>query len=321
MIALRRAGRRLAGLLPVRANPTATSGAQDDATQLLDRVRDIELKARKIVDELLLGEYHAVFRGLGIEFDELRPYVPGDEVRDIDWKTYARTREPFVRRYREDRDLTVMFVVDVSGSHRTGALAVSKADIAAELCAVLGLAAIRNNDRAGLLLFAGKPERFVRPARGARHVLRVIREVLNARPRTTGTDIAAALEYLTGIQRRRSTVFLVSDFLTSGYDRALRAAARRHDIIALRLRAPIDAALPPGGLARVRDAETGQEIDIDAGSLAFREAYAAHVRSLDDARARTFGELHIDEIPIVVGEDYIPALLRFFRRRARVAAS
>jgi uncharacterized protein (DUF58 family) len=311
----------LVDLLPGRQAAQDAVQSTDPASRLLDRVRAIELKARKIVDELLLGEYHAVFRGLGVEFDELRPYVPGDDVRDIDWKTFARSRQPFIRRYREDRDLTVMFVVDVSGSHRTGALALSKADIAAELCAVLGLAAIRNNDRAGLLLFAGEPERFVRPTRGAKHVLRVIREVLQARPVTTGTDIAAALEYLTGIQRRRSTVFLLSDFLTTGYDRALRAAARRHDIIALRLRAPIDAALPGGGIARVRDAETGQEMDIDAGSASFRDAYAAHVRALDAARTRTFGELHIDEIQIVVGEDYVPALLRFFRRRARAAAS
>ncbi len=321
MIGFRRAGLKLRALFPAGEPPARSSDAPDSATQLLDRVRAIELKARKIVDELLLGEYHAVFRGLGVEFDELRPYVPGDDVRDIDWKTFARSREPFIRRYREDRDLTVMFVVDVSGSHLTGALPVTKADIAAELCAVLGLAAIRNNDRAGLLLFADKPERFVRPARGAKHVLRVIREVLNARPSTTGTDISAALEYLTGIQRRRSTVFLISDFLATDYERALRAAARRHDIIALRLRTPIDDSLPAGGLVRVRDAESGTEMDVDAASPVFRDAYAAHVRDLDAARARVFGELGIDEIQIDVGEDYVPALLRFFRHRARAAAS
>jgi uncharacterized protein (DUF58 family) len=290
-------------------------------TELLDRVRLIELRARRLVDHLFLGEYRAIFRGQGIEFDEIRPYVPGDEVRSIDWKILARTGNPFVRRYREDRDLTVIFAVDVSASQQVGALPQSKADLAAEICAVLALAAIRNKDRVGLLLFASKPERFIRPAGGSMHVLRVVREVLWAQPESRGTDIGAALEYLNGVQRRRATVFLVSDFLAGGYGRQLRAAARRHDLIAIRIREPIDEALPNAGLVRLADAETGLPLDLDTGNARVREAYAEHARQVDDERRHLFGELSIDEIPLVVGQDYVRVLLRFFKRRVRMATA
>ncbi|MYD28849.1 MAG: DUF58 domain-containing protein [Dehalococcoidia bacterium] len=292
----------------------------DGATELLRRVRAIELRARRLVDDLFLGEYHAVFRGRGIEFDELRPYVVGDDVRSIDWKSYARTGQPLVRRYREDRDLTVLFAVDVSASQTAGAAERSKASLAAELCAVFALAAIRNNDRAGLLLFASAPERYLRPAGGSIHVLRLVREVLSARPETRGTDLGAALEYLTGVQRRRATLFIISDFLTEGYARALRAAARRFDIIAVRIREPLDEQLPAAGVVRLEDAEGGAAYEVDSDDEAVREAYAARVREIDAERDRLFGELGIDEIAIVTGEDYVRALLAFFRRRARAVA-
>ncbi len=280
----------------------------------------IEMKARRLVNDVFLGEYLAVFRGRGLEFDELRPYVPGDDVRSIDWKAFARTGEPLIRRYREDRDLTVVFAVDVSASQSAGAMARTKADLAAELCAVLALAAIRNKDRVGLLLFASRPERYVRPAGGPTHVLRVVREVLWAQPATKGTDIGAAMEYLTGVQKRRATVFLVSDFLSEGYARQLRAAARRHDIIAVRVRETVDEALPDAGIVRVADAETGALMEIDSGNARVREAYAGHVRELDVERRRLFGELGIDEIAVKVGVDYVPALLQFFKRRAQAVA-
>lgn len=288
--------------------------------ELLERVRTIEIRARRLVNDLFLGEYKAVFRGRGLEFDELRPYLPGDDVRSIDWKALARTGHPLIRRYREDRDLTVLFAVDVSASQGAGAQARSKADLAAELCAVLALAAIRNKDRVGLLLFASEPERFVRPANGATHVLRVVREVLWARPRSRGTDIGGALTFLSGVQKRRATVFLVSDFLAEGYAAQLRPASRRHDIIAIRVRDPLDEALPNAGIIRVRDAETGEAFDVDSGSEAVREAYAARVRAIDDERRRLFGALNIDEIQVAVGADYVPALMRFFKRRTVGAA-
>lgn len=288
--------------------------------ELLERVKFIELKARRLVDDLFLGEYHAIFRGRGIEFDELRPYVPGDDIRSIDWKAFARTGEPFVRRYREDRDLTVIFVVDVSASQRAGALPRSKADLAAEICAVLALAAIRNKDKVGLLLFAGEPELYIRPAGGASNVFRVVREMLWARPRTPATDIGAALQYLADVQKRKATVFLVSDFLATGYSAAIRSAARRHDLIAIRVREPIDEALPNAGLITLADAETGVMAEVDSGSRAVREAYAAHVRRLDAERRLLFGQAGIDEIDVMVGEDYVHALLRFFKKRAAAVA-
>jgi len=288
--------------------------------ELFERVRAIEIKARRLVNDLFLGEYAAVFRGRGLEFDELRPYVPGDDVRSLDWKAMARTGHALVRRYREDRDLTVMFAVDVSASQGAGAQKQTKADLAAEICAVLSLAAIRNKDRVGLLLFASQPERYVPPSSGATHVLRVVREVLWARPQSKGTDIGAALEYLTGVQRRRATVFLVSDFLAEGYGPQLRAAARRHDIIAILVREAIDEALPATGLIRIMDAETGELVEVDSGNARVREAYAQRVRGIDGDRHRLFGEVGIDEIALRVGEDYVPALLRFFKSRALAVA-
>lgn len=288
--------------------------------EMLDRVRAIEIRARRLVNDLFLGEYQAVFRGRGLEFDELRPYVPGDDVRSIDWKAYARSGQPMIRRYREDRDLTVMFVVDVSASQRAGALPRTKEDLAAELCAVLALAAIRNKDRVGLLLFASKPERYVRPQGGATHVLRVVREVLWVRPETGGTDIGAALEYLTGVQRRRATVFLVSDFLAPDYSSQLRAAALHHDIIAIRVREPLDGELPDAGIVPVRDAETGSLVEVDSSSARVRDAYRERVAAIDSDRRRLFGELGIDEIRVTVGTDWVPELLRFFKRRAVGAA-
>lgn len=314
---------------PFASNPgTATAGepvrAEDGPgaipQELLDRVKAIEIRARRLVNELFLGEYAAIFRGKGLEFDELRPYIPGDDVRSLDWKTLAKTGEPFIRRYREDRDLTVIFMVDVSGSQQAGVLPTTKADLAAEICAVLALAAIRNKDKVGLILFAGEAERYVRPQGGASHVLRVVREVLWARPRTRSTNIGAALEFLTGVQKRRATVFLISDFLTGDYTRQVTSAARRHDIIAISIREPIDEALPNAGIVHLADAETGAVIEVDTGKASVREAYAARVRAWDAERRKAFGDASIDEIPLRVGDDYVRALLRFFKQRASVAA-
>jgi uncharacterized protein (DUF58 family) len=288
---------------------------------LLDRVKAIEIKARRLVDELFVGQYQAVFRGRGLEFDELRPYVPGDDVRSLDWKTFARTGQAYIRRYREDRDLTVIFMVDVSASQSAGALPSTKGELAAELAAVLALAAIRNKDKVGLLLFASKAERYVRPAGGASHVLRVVREVLWSRPQSRGTDIGGALDYLAGVHKRRATVFLLSDFLTDGYSRQLRAAARRHDLLAIRIREPIDEELPDVGIVRIADAETGETADVDTSDMRVRAAYAERVALLDDDRRRLFGEVNVDEIAVRVGEDYVRALLRFFKRRTMAAAS
>ena len=288
--------------------------------EMLDRVRAIEIRARRLVNDLFLGEYQAVFRGRGLEFDELRQYVPGDDVRSIDWKAYARSGQPMIRRYREDRDLTVMFVVDVSASQRAGALPRTKEDLAAELCAVLALAAIRNKDRVGLLLFASKPERYVRPQGGATHVLRVVREVLWARPEARAKDIGGARDDPSGLRLRRATVSLVSEFLAPDYSSQRRAAALHHDIIAIRVREPLDGELPDAGIVPVRDAETGSLVEVDSSSARVRDAYRERVAAIDSDRRRLFGELGIDEIRVTVGTDWVPELLRFFKRRAVGAA-
>lgn len=319
---------RLFRRAPESAPPRPPLGRPDDdgsapaaiPQELLDKVKAIEIRARRLVDDLFLGEYSAVFRGKGLEFDELRPYIPGDDVRSIDWKALAKTGEPYIRRYREDRDLTVMLVVDVSRSLWAGRSEQTKADLAAELCAVLALAAIRNKDKVGLLLFAARPERYVRPAGGAGHVLRVVREVLWARPQSGGSAIGDALEYLSSVQKKRATVFLVSDFLATDYARQLRSAARRHDIVAISVREEADEVLPKAGLVTLTDAETGERIEVDTGSARVRDAYAAWVENLDSERRRLFGEAGVDEVPVRAGEDYVRVLLRFFKRRAMAAA-
>ncbi len=305
---------------PRRPQAPRAAGLHAELTpELLARVRTIELRARRLVNTLFLGEYHAVFRARGIEFDELRPYVPGDDVRALDWNAYARTGEPFIRRYREDRNLTVIFAVDCSASQFAGAAPQPKAALAAEIAAVLALAAIRNGDRVGLLLFSGEPQRYVRPRGGAVHVLRVIREILRARPAAPGTDIAAALQYLVGVQRRRATVFLLSDFLAPLEPARLRAAASRHDLIAITVRDPVDGQLPGAGILTLADAETGAVVEVDTSDPATRASYARRVAGLDAARAALFGQLGVDEIRAEVGTDYVPALLRFFRRRGTAA--
>lgn len=291
-----------------------------ESAELLRKVREIEIKARRLVDSQFLGEYQSVFRGRGLEFDELRPYMPGDDTRDIDWKAYARSGEAFIRRYREDRQLTMLLAVDVSASQRAGALPRSKMEIAAELCATLALAAINNDDRAGLLLFASIPEHYVRPASGSRHVLRVVREVLSARATTPGTDIGGALQYLTGVHRRRATVFLVSDFLTTGYESQIRAASLYHDIIAICIREPIDSRLPDAGIVLVSDAETGLTVEIDSSSAAVRRAYESRIARLDHERRKLFRELSIDSLELETTDDYVAELHHLFQRRSRRAS-
>ncbi len=307
---LRRRGERA----PERREPRS-------AAELLREVRGVELRARRAVEELLLGAYRSAFRGQGIEFHELRPYVPGDDVRAIDWKTFARRGEPYVRRYREDRELSLILAVDVSASLRTGSSPRTKEQVVAEVCAVLALAAIRNNDKVGLLLFTQAPERYVRPRGGTRHVLRVVRELLDAHPSGRGTDIGAALAYLRGVHRRRATVFLISDFLADLSPNELRAAARRHELIAIRVRDPLDEELPNLGLVRVRDSETGEETEIDAADPRARDAYRQAVRELDERRRALFGELGIDEVAVRTDADFVPALLGYFRRRMREAGA
>jgi uncharacterized protein (DUF58 family) len=222
--------------------------------EILKKIRRLQIVTNRVVSDVFAGEYLSVFKGRGMEFNEVREYQPGDEERDIDWNVTARMGRPFVKKFVEERELTVMLLVDASASSRFGTRDRFKSELAAELCAVLAFSAIRNKDRVGLVIFTDRIEKFVPPGKGSRHVLRVIREVLYFRPQGRGTDISLALDYLNRVIRRRSVVFLVSDFLAAGFERALRVSARRHDLVALLVRDPREEELPPAGLVRLEDA-------------------------------------------------------------------
>ena len=243
--------------------------------EVLRQIRRLQLKARRAVEDLLGGEYHSVFKGAGVAFEEVREYQPGDDVRTIDWNVTARMGHPFVKRFIEERELTVLLAVDCSGSHLFGTRAQQKREVAAELAAVLAFSAVSNNDRVGLVQFTDRVERFVPPRKGSRHVLRLIRDVLFHQPRRRGTSLREGLDFLNRVQRRRAVVFLFSDFLDEGYEMSFKRSARRHDLIAIRVTDPREEELPAVGLLRVEDAETGERLLVDTSSRRVRAAYAA----------------------------------------------
>lgn len=284
---------------------------------LARQIRAIQIFTTKVVNDVLAGEYESVFKGRGMEFDEVREYQPGDDVRSIDWNVTARTGKPFIKRFREERELTVLFLVDLSASGSFGSVKQTKNELAAEICALLAFAAIKNNDKVGLIVFTDHVEMFVPPGKGARHVLRVIREILSFRPRRTGTDVGMALDYLGRIQHRKAVVFLISDFQADGFEKALRVLGRRHDIIAISVADPREKALPDVGLIELEDAETGEITLIDAGSRTVRKRYEAlsleRTARLDDL-LRSMG---IDQIHVETGKAYIRDLMAFFKNRER----
>src|SRR6185437_1313671 len=243
--------------------------------EVLRQIRRLQLKARRAVEDLLGGEYHSVFKGTGLAFEEVREYQPGDDVRTIDWNVTARMGQPFIKRFVEERELTMLLAVDVSASQRFGTRQLTKRAVAAELAALLALCAVSNNDRVGLVAFTESVERFVPPNKGPRHVLRLLRDILAFEPQKRGTDLSAALDYLNKMQRRRAIVFLVSDFLVSGFETAFRRAARKHDLIAVRTTDPRELDWPAAGLIRVEDAETGRQMVIDTSNRSFREVFEA----------------------------------------------
>lgn len=288
--------------------------------EIFKKVRQIHIRTSHIVSDVLAGQYESVFKGQGIEFEEVREYQPGDDVRNIDWNVTARTGRPFVKKFVEERELTVMLVVDLSGSQRFGTHTRPKAELAAELCAVIAFSAITNNDKVGLIVFTDQIEEFIPPKKGRRHVLRVIRDVLSFTPEGHGTDITVALEYLNKVTTRRTVSFLVSDFLEppdQDYERALRIASKRHDIIAIAITDPREWELPKLGIMEFQDAETGEIILIDTSSSRTR----AEFRRLADERMRQrtgmFRAAGIDAITLQTGESYIGELLKFFRMRER----
>ncbi|MBN2312113.1 MAG: DUF58 domain-containing protein [Candidatus Hydrogenedentes bacterium] len=286
-------------------------------SEVMQQIRRIQIRTNHMVSEILAGQYESVFKGRGMEFKEVREYVPGDDVRMIDWNVTARTGRPHVKLLAEERELTVMLVVDASGSGRFGTAARFKNELAAELCAVVAISAIRNNDKVGLIVFTDDVELYVPPSKGRQHVLRVIREVLYFEPRGTGTNIPGALRFLNGVTKRRAVTFLVSDFLAEDYEVPLRVAARRHDVIATVVSDPREDVLPNAGLVALRDVETGRELLVDTGDKNVREEYARAAQERARQRERIFQRNRVDAIHVCTDRPYIDEIYRFFRMRER----
>ncbi|MCX7014376.1 MAG: DUF58 domain-containing protein [Candidatus Sumerlaeota bacterium] len=284
---------------------------------ILKKVRRIEIMTNRMVNEIMAGEYHSVFKGRGMEFDEVREYQPGDDVRLIDWNVTARTGAPHVKRYVEERELTVMLAVDASSSSQFGSREKMKGETAAEICAVLAFSAIKNNDQVGLMIFTDTVEKFIPPKKGSKHVLRVIRELIGYEPQSHKTDIAGALEHLNRVLRRKSVVFLVSDFLTGDLERPLSIANRRHDLIAVPIVDPRELELPSIGFLELEDAETGETILIDTRSAGFRREFSSRSRGEQQGLSEMLKRLRIDAIHVQTGEDYIQPMVRLFRQRAK----
>lgn len=286
-------------------------------TELLKHVRQIHIRTRRLVNDVFAGEYHSAFKGHGMEFAEVREYAPGDDIRSIDWNVTARTGQPYVKQYVEERELTVMLLVDLSASGQFGTVGKLKTEIATELCAVLAMSAITNHDKVGLILFTDQIEQFIPPQKGKHHVLRVIREALYFQPQRRGTDLSLGLEYLHRVSRRRTVCFLVSDFLADGYETALRIAHRRHDIIPISITDQREHELPNLGFIQLRDLETGEIALVDTGSARVRRAYQQRRDDAVAARQRLFQTLGLDTIDVRTDEPYIAPLMRFFRQRER----
>ncbi len=287
--------------------------------ELLKKIRRIEIRTSHLVNDALAGQYHSAFKGRGMEFEEVRPYQVGDDVRTIDWNVTARYGEPFVKIFREERELTVLLVVDLSRSQEFGSREQFKRELVAEIGATLAFSAIKNNDKIGLVCFTDRVEKFVPPRKGSGHVLRVIRELLAFAPQGRGTNIAAALEHVNRIQRTRSVLFLISDFQDSGYDRSVRIAKRRHDVIVVDVIDRRERSLPRMGLVELADNETGRRIIVDTSSRRWRRSYEQLIERELEGRDRRLRQLKLDCIRVHTGESFVEPLVRFFRtRKARL---
>jgi uncharacterized protein (DUF58 family) len=285
--------------------------------EILKKVRRIEITTRGMVNDVFSGEYHSVFKGRGMDFSEVREYQIGDDIRTIDWNVTARYGHPYVKVFEEERELTVMLLVDASFSSEFGTHERMKGEIAAELCALLAFSAIKNNDKVGLIIFTDKIEKFVPPRKGKSHVLRVLRELLYFRPEDRQTDIGLSLEYLSRVIRRRSTVFLVSDFLSKDYTRALRIANKKHDIVGIHIVDPRELALPDVGYIELEDAETGEVLLINSFDRRVRQLFGKRTSEAMSQKEKLFRSMNVDSIVIRTDESYFEPLIRFFRMRAK----
>ncbi len=284
-------------------------------TEQIKAIRKIQIRTSHMVTDLFGGQYQSVFKGRGMEFAEVRQYLPGDDVRTIDWNVTARTGEPYVKRFTEERELTVMLLVDVSGSTHFGSSGQFKQELAAELAALLAFSAIANNDKVGLVIFTDRIELALPPRKGNRHVLRVVREILNHEPQGEGTDIPLALDHLSKVTRRRCVTFLLSDFLQPDLKRALRIARRRHDLIGVVLEDPRELELEPAGLVALRDSESGEEMVVDTADTKVRRAFGRRQKERRDDRDRMLRSVDVDAIHVRTDQPYTRELMRFFRAR------
>jgi uncharacterized protein (DUF58 family) len=292
-------------------------GTQTVPREVLRQVKLIELRTRGLVNTLFSGEYHSVFKGQGMEFAEVRAYTPGDEYRTIDWNVSARMGHPYVKKYTEERELTVLFAVDLSGSAQFGTRGRFKAEVAAEIAAVIAMAAIKNNDRVGLLLFTDRIEQFVPPKKGRRHALRLIRDLLAFEPAGRGTDLTVALDYAGKVLRHRAIVFVISDFIDSEYEASLKVVSRRHDLVAITVSDPREQSLPDVGFLELVDAESGRRVIIDSGDRFVRDQFE-HLAGEERARlSRLLRRLSVDQIEIQTDRSYVQPLIDFFRARER----
>ncbi len=285
--------------------------------ELRKRIRQIQIYSSRAVDASFAGQYESVFKGRGMQFDEVREYMPGDDIRTIDWNVTARTGKPFIKRFVEEREMTVLFAVDLSASGEFGTVDKLKNELAAEFCAVLAFAAAKNNDKVGLLIFTDRIELFIPPKKGSRHILRLIRELLSFKMPKRKTSIPLALDYIARVMRKRATVFLVSDFIEANFQKPLSLLNKRHDVVAVPVRDRVEIAMPPVGLIEIEDAETGQIMLVDTSSKEFRAQYGRHSSQRFDALKGTLRSANVDQISITTDKPYINNLIQFFHMRHR----
>ena len=288
-----------------------------ETSELLKKVRKIEIKTKGLSANIFSGEYHSAFKGRGMSFSEVRAYNYGDDVRNIDWNVTARTGVPFIKVFEEERELTVMLVIDMSHSAFFGTKEQFKSEMITEICAVIAFSAINNNDKVGVIFFSDKIEKFIPPKKGRAHILLIIRELINFEPTGKGTNLSVGLQYLNNVIKKRSTAFFISDFMAKGYDDALRIAAKRHDIVGIHIADPAEEQLPNAGLFRALDAETGERIWLDTSDSYTRKRYAAWYNENIQYFRNTFLKTGADSMSILTTESYVNALLKFFQRRGK----
>jgi uncharacterized protein (DUF58 family) len=296
------------------------NGLQERTAEILKKIRTLEIKTRGLVETVFAGNYHSVFKGRGMNFEDVREYQPGDDIRAIDWNVTARLGNAFVKKFTEERELTVMLIVDVSASGNFGSTTQSKRELAAEVACLLAFSAIRNNDKVGLILFTDRVELFIPPKKGRSHTLRLIREIMFFQPVGRGTDAALALDYLNKVVTRRAVAFFISDFQAPDFSHALAVTGRRHDFVAIEIQDEREQVLPNVGIITLEDAETGEQIEINTADRITRARFSDAAHQKEQDLSHTLRRNNVDAITLRTSEDYLPALRSFFRQRERRVA-